>query len=254
MKLYVIFNILDVFDKLFASFGAEIYQAVHSTIQAAGASFTTVQLAANLFRLTLDYLLALTYTSLHALLQLLQALSLNVAINSSNNALFALLVSNNFYEIKSFVFKKTDKGKLFKIVIMDGVERFQICVHLTFVLMQTMKSKTLREIYSIGWGVLSTESWLRKFAITAAAVIAIELVCDNTKHAFLSNLNDHSPATYRDFRLRLWQSLSGKQPEEFENLMSFVPVVPAAVVRLALIPAGYSLSCKMYSYAGLCFL
>ena len=58
-------------------------------------------------------LLAVGYVFLHALLVLLQATTLNVAINSSNKALLTIMMSNNFVELKGSVFKKFDKNNLF---------------------------------------------------------------------------------------------------------------------------------------------
>lgn len=44
-----------------------------------------------------------------------QMISLNVAVNSYDNALLTLLVSNQFVEIKGSVFKKFEKDSLFQI-------------------------------------------------------------------------------------------------------------------------------------------
>ena len=44
-----------------------------------------------------------------------QMISLNVAVNSYDNALLTLLVSNQFVEIKGSVFKKFEKDNLFQI-------------------------------------------------------------------------------------------------------------------------------------------
>jgi len=51
----------------------------------------------------------------HALVMLYQMLCLNVAINSYDNALLSLLMSNQFVEIKGSVFKKFEKDNLFQI-------------------------------------------------------------------------------------------------------------------------------------------
>lgn len=52
---------------------------------------------------------------LHALVMVYQLLCLNVAINSYDNALLSLLMSNQFVEIKGSVFKKFEKDSLFQI-------------------------------------------------------------------------------------------------------------------------------------------
>jgi hypothetical protein len=51
----------------------------------------------------------------HALVMVYQMLCLNVAINSYDNALLSLLMSNQFVEIKGSVFKKFEKDNLFQI-------------------------------------------------------------------------------------------------------------------------------------------
>ena len=60
-------------------------------------------------------LLAVGYVFLHAMLVLLQATTLNVAINSSNKALLTIMMSNNFVELKGSVFKKFDRNNLFQV-------------------------------------------------------------------------------------------------------------------------------------------
>lgn len=52
-----------------------------------------------------NYVYALVYTSLHATLLLISAVTLNAVINTKNNALITLLIVNNFVELKRSVFK-----------------------------------------------------------------------------------------------------------------------------------------------------
>ena len=44
-----------------------------------------------------------------------QATTLNVAFNSHNEALLAIMMSNNFVELKGSVFKKFAKANLFQM-------------------------------------------------------------------------------------------------------------------------------------------
>ena len=57
-----------------------------------------------------------TLSDVHSLVYLYQLVSLNVAVNSYDNALLTLLVSNQFVEIKGSVFKKFEKENLFQIM------------------------------------------------------------------------------------------------------------------------------------------
>ncbi|XP_008486903.2 transmembrane anterior posterior transformation protein 1 homolog [Diaphorina citri] len=61
-------------------------------------------------------MIAVIYVFLHGVLVLLQATTLNVAINSNNKALLTIMLSNNFVELKGSVFKKFDKSNLFQVV------------------------------------------------------------------------------------------------------------------------------------------
>lgn len=58
----------------------------------------------------------------HTLVMIYQMISLNVAVNSYDNALYTLLVSNQFVEIKGSVFKKFEKDNLFQITCA-GIHR-----------------------------------------------------------------------------------------------------------------------------------
>ena len=100
---------------------------------------------------------------MHTSLVLLQATTLNVAINSSNKALLTIMMSNNvshsslkvtnffltfflqFVELKSAVFKKFDKNNLFQLSCSDVRERFHLCVLLLVVVVQTMKEYLWKE-------------------------------------------------------------------------------------------------------------
>ena len=60
-------------------------------------------------------IVSLFYVFAHSMCLFYQVMTLNVAINSYNNALLTLLVSNQFVEIKGSVFKKFEKENLFQL-------------------------------------------------------------------------------------------------------------------------------------------
>jgi hypothetical protein len=60
-------------------------------------------------------------------------MTLNVAVNAYSNALITLLMSNQFVEIKSTVFRKFEKENLFQLTCADVVERFQLWLMLTII-------------------------------------------------------------------------------------------------------------------------
>jgi len=67
-------------------------------------------------------------------MHLLRVVLLNVAINTSSSAVFLIIVTNNFGEIKSTVFKKYEEKSLFPIVASDIVERLYLVLDIIFVL------------------------------------------------------------------------------------------------------------------------
>uniref|UniRef100_K7KEM9 Protein RFT1 homolog n=1 Tax=Glycine max TaxID=3847 RepID=K7KEM9_SOYBN len=74
----------------------------------------------------------------HSFILLVQAITLSVCIVSHYNALPALLVSNNFSEIKSYVFKGYSKDNVHSMVYSDSIERFHISALILFVLTQNI--------------------------------------------------------------------------------------------------------------------
>ncbi len=58
---------------------------------------------------------------IHTMLLLVQATSLSVAINSYNNVLITIMVSNNFVELKGSVFKKFETNNLFQMACSGEV-------------------------------------------------------------------------------------------------------------------------------------
>lgn len=57
--------------------------------------------------LTTNFLVAVAYVLAHAVLLFVHVITLFVAVNSADQALLTLLISNNFAEMKSSVFKRS---------------------------------------------------------------------------------------------------------------------------------------------------
>lgn len=129
IKLYVIYNVLEVGDRLLSAIGQDVLECLFSreTLERAPDGHSKVLRPFWLF------LLALTYTVVHATALFYQVITLNVAVNSYSNALITLLMSNQFVEIKSTVFKKFEKENLFQLTCADVVERFQLWLMLLII-------------------------------------------------------------------------------------------------------------------------
>lgn len=131
VKLYVIFNVCEVADKLCCSFGLDLLHSFFTSVGQRGIhsdrSFSS--LPNRHLQPVTYFILSVAYIVIHTVIHFYQVVTLNVAINSSNNALFTLLISNQFVEIKSAVFKKFEKENLFQLSCSGNVLRLLIEVY-----------------------------------------------------------------------------------------------------------------------------
>ncbi|KAK3047273.1 hypothetical protein LTR09_011262 [Extremus antarcticus] len=138
IKLYVIYNVLEVFDRLFSALGQDVLECLFSK--------ETLERNENgrskILRPLWMFMLALAYNVIHSAALFYQVVTLNVAVNSYSNALLTLLMSNQFVEIKGTVFKKFEKENLFQLTCADVVERFQLWLMLLII--------ALRNIVEVG--------------------------------------------------------------------------------------------------------
>lgn len=137
IKLYVVYNVLEIFDKLCQSFGGDVLQTLFNSAEGF-ANSSPENMRYWLWRFISDEALAVASSIVHSFILLAQAITLSTCIVAHNNALFALLVSNNFAEIKSNVFKRFSKDNVHSLVYYDSVERFHISAFVLFVLAQNI--------------------------------------------------------------------------------------------------------------------
>ncbi|EJD03060.1 DUF747-domain-containing protein [Fomitiporia mediterranea MF3/22] len=205
IKLYVIFNALEIADRLCSSFGQDVLDCVfsRSTLLLLSRSRRPTSESIKPF---LFFFIATLYIIAHSLVLVYQLMALNVAINSYDHALLTLLVSNQFVEIKGSVFKKFEKDNLFQITCADIVERFTITLMLFAV-----ASRNLIEMYGSEFdfteGIVLPKSfgWFREghFAWTifypVLIVLLSEQFVDWLKHAFITKFNHIRPSVYERY-------------------------------------------------------
>ncbi|KAI8442658.1 eukaryotic membrane protein family-domain-containing protein, partial [Phakopsora pachyrhizi] len=141
IKLYVIFNVLEIADRLCCSFGQDILDSLFSPltlgrrVNGSQPHFKPL----SLFILTLD-LFFFHIEFAHTLVLFYQLVSLNVAINSYDHSIMTLLISNQFVEIKGSLFKKFEKENLFQMSCAGEyiVKRFQLSLMLTMIALQNI--------------------------------------------------------------------------------------------------------------------
>ncbi|KAH8549943.1 eukaryotic membrane protein family-domain-containing protein [Umbelopsis sp. PMI_123] len=184
LKLYMIFNVLEICDKLCCSIGSDILDALFSKTTLG--NYRAKRHLRPLFSFTSIYeLLMTTYIAvLHTLVLFIQMITLNVAINFYSNALLTLLISNQFVEIKQSVFKKFEKENLFQLSCSD------ISPPSPFSILPS----TFVPLFK-----LPTTTTLDTLMTPVVMVIVSELIVDWLKHAFITKFNQIRPSIYSKY-------------------------------------------------------
>jgi hypothetical protein len=157
----------------------------------------------------------------HTLVLFYSLVSLNVAINSYDNALLTLLLSNQFVEIKSAVFKKFEKENLFQMscagaqshitlnrclklivpcLLLDIVERFQLTLMLSIIALRNLielSGSTFSLLPTSFIPVMPSMSILQRIFSPALIVICSEIIVDWLKHAFITKFNHSEQSLIR---------------------------------------------------------
>ncbi|XP_008775811.2 protein POLLEN DEFECTIVE IN GUIDANCE 1 [Phoenix dactylifera] len=221
VKLYVVYNVLEIFDRLCQSFGEDVLQVLFNSAEGLS-NCSPENMIFQLMRFILDETIAIIAFVVHSFILLAQAITLSTCIIAHNNALLALLVSNNFSEVKSNVFKRVSKENLHSLVYYDIIERFHITTYVLFVLSQN---------------ILEAEGpWFESFATDALQVYACETFIDTIKHSFLAKFNEIKPNAYSDFLEDLCKQILNEKPDEHRKDLTFIPLAPACVVIRVLTP------------------
>ncbi|KAG4170561.1 hypothetical protein ERO13_A12G154400v2 [Gossypium hirsutum] len=221
IKLYVVYNVWEIFDKLCQRFGGDVLETLFNSAEGL-ANCSQENMAFWIRRFVSDQALTMAFSILHSFILLAQAITLSTCIVAHNNALFALLVSNNFAEIKSNVFKRFSRDNIHSLAYSDSVERFHISACLLFVLAQN---------------ILEAEGpWFESFLFNAFVVFVCEMLIDIIKHSFLAKFNDIKPIAYSEFLEDLCKQTLNIQTEDCKKNLTFVPLAPACVVIRVLTP------------------
>lgn len=248
IKLYVIYNVLEVFDRLFSALGQDILECLFSpdTLNRDSQGHIQIMRPLGLF------VAALLYCVVHSTALFYQVITLNVAVNSYSNALLTLLMSNQFVEIKGTVFKKIEKENLFQLTCADVVERFQLWLMLLII--------ALRNIVEVGGlSIILTDFTIpfnnaspsnstaktfgmlpKSFTILPSLlpyqilgpfllVLGSEAIVDWVKHAYITKFNATSPKVYgRFFDVLAKDYYSNAFSEQNLTRRFGLPVIPLA--------------------------
>ncbi|XP_056131021.1 transmembrane anterior posterior transformation protein 1 homolog [Lampris incognitus] len=246
IKLYIIYNMLEVADRLFSSFGQDILDALYWT------ATEPKERKRDSIGVIPHFFMAVFYVFLHAILIMVQASTLNVAFNSHNKSLLTIMMSNNFVEIKGSVFKKFEKNNLFQMSNSDIKERFTNYVLLLIVCLRNMEQFSWNPDHL--W-VLFPDVFM---------VVTSEVAVDIIKHAFITKFNDITADVYSEYRASLaFDLVSSRQKnactdysDSVARRMGFIPL-PLAVLLIGVVMSSVkvqgalSYTCVFLFYLGL---
>ena len=225
VKSYLLVAIVEVFDRLLCSLGQDCLDSLYwNTTRRPRSS-----------RLLVSALVVLVYTALHSFLLFVHVGTLNVAMNSSDQALLSLLIGGNFAEIKSTVFKKYNKATLFKITASDICERFKLALFLFLVL-------TLNASQGMD------QKMLYNYMSMCGIVIGGEWLSDWLKHAFITKFNYIASGVYSEYSLLLAGDVSGfgHEGENLDKSHAVVKRLGFSQIPLVVVLTKYL--CEAYKY------
>lgn len=186
MKLYLLLAMIEVFDRLMCSLGQDCLDSLY---------WNTTRRPKSL-RMFVSFFVVLLYATIHTMILFIHLATLNVAMNSSDQALLSLLIGGNFAEIKSTVFKKYNKQGLFKITASDICERFKLALFLALVLaLNTSQGMSQGMVYD--------------FLGMCALTFISEMFSDWIKHAFITKFNFIQARVYPEYALLLAGDVTG---------------------------------------------
>lgn len=237
VKLYVMFNVLEIADKLCSALGQDILDCLFSGNTLGVSRIFPLSTS---IRPIVFTALATVYIYIHSLVILYQIISLNVAVNSYSNALLTLLLSNQFSEIKSTVFKKFERENLFQLTCADVSERFQLTV-----MMCVIGLRNIVEVSSSGLVPRSWSGWNRWLGALLGPMIVVvgsEICVDWLKHAYIAKFNNIRPRVYRKFLdVLVFDYCDNAFSDQIMTKRIGIPILPLASVFLRMLLQSYSI-------------
>ncbi|PIG90299.1 cytomegalovirus gH-receptor family protein, partial [Aspergillus arachidicola] len=213
IKLYVIYNVLEVSDRLFAAVGQDVLECLFSR----EALERRPNGRSKVFRPFGLFLLALAYTVVHATALFYQVMTLNVAVNSYSNALLSLLLSNQCGGALSALAYAHHHAS--RNIVETGAFNFIGNLGSSFTRQSTSTNSTplstpprtmssiLPQSFTIvPSSIIASFSHVNSFLPTLAqvlgpflVVLGSEMLVDWLKHAYIGKFNNTRPAIYKRF-------------------------------------------------------
>ncbi|KAI8618509.1 eukaryotic membrane protein family-domain-containing protein [Chytriomyces sp. MP71] len=184
IQLHLIYQMLEIGNSLLGALGHDILDSLFH----GSSDSPTRSIRRRLNRVT-HFGLALVYVFTHSLLLFYQVIALNIAFNSKSTTLFSLMLGNQFYEIKGFVFKKYDREFLFQLSCSDIVERFHISIFLLIISLRNFVEFTgANSAFVIHIFTHSIPSFFKSIVSTTISITETVLQHLNTQNSFMQGV------------------------------------------------------------------
>ena len=232
IKLYLVLTMLEIFDKISGSLSFDCLETLAASCAAAiggkscrgGPQYpNSLGSRRDGVRVAVDFAITMAVMALHCVILMLEAITFNVVLNSANTSLFAMLVSNNFAEIKGTVFKNMNVTRLWTLSSQDIVEHFHISICLVFVLIENM---LLRNANLPSYQVV----------VQCMYILGGEIIVDILKHAFLGKFQNIKPGVYSEYLKDMCEKAASSSSLNVYKVTKFNPLVPAALLSRICVP------------------
>ncbi|KAH9599875.1 Tapt1 family [Trypanosoma melophagium] len=186
IKLVMVFNILEVADRLLSALSQEAIEVLTVCVQGWGRGSTayykksSVMVQRSLWLPFGSALVSAVCVAAHAVTLLLSVVTLNVAVNAEGHLLLALMISNNFSEVKGVAYKKHNRESLLQVAAADAIERLKFFLFVLVMVIQHMHER---------FDVLDIADTL--------LILIAEVFIDYVKHLFVAKFNGISLGVYR---------------------------------------------------------
>ena len=204
LKLYFIFNMLEVVERLVRSWGSDLMDSLIASV--------SLSEGGDVMSLFSHWFLTLVYTCIHAHLHFWRVLLVSVALVSADSSMFMIVITNNFSELKS-VFKRYEVRSVYPLVTSDIVERLYLMVDVGLILFSLFTSPQKRRMP------------LGDILFWIVAMALLEIVTDWIKFLCISKFNQLPSSMFDDFH-HLHESeivsvRSGDSLHSFKGVISF---------------------------------
>lgn len=175
LKLYFIFNMLEILERLVRSWGNDLVDGL--VLASMGSRKPSWMMS-----VSMHWIVVLVYSLLHAYMHFWRVMIISVAILT--NDIMIVLVTNNFNELKGTVFKKAEARSVYPVVTSDIVERLYLFIDVALVLFRMATSPQRSKMP------------FSEVFIWAGVMIALEVLTDWLKFLCISKFNQVDNATF----------------------------------------------------------